>query len=220
MTMSSKEFWLRRTVVCASGLIYWGGVLIQGRRIRKRIGRSPNLRPRGAREKALWLGWFLVILAWIGQPLLVSMTTIACLLPGMLQPVSLAFGLGLILLGYVGTLWAYLAMGDTWRIGINTGERMALISNGPFRWVRHPIYVLQLVMLVGTALLLPTSISFVAIALHYFCARLKASDEEIHLREIHGTAYGEYLSRTGRFFPRLPRNWQESAATKQTRTQK
>ena len=70
--MSVEELQLRRAVVGASGLLYWGGVLIQARRVRKQIGRSPNLKPRGFKERALWLGWFLVILVWVGQPFLVG----------------------------------------------------------------------------------------------------------------------------------------------------
>jgi protein-S-isoprenylcysteine O-methyltransferase Ste14 len=206
--MATEELQLRRVAVCASGLIYWGGVMIQARRIRRRIGRSPNLRPRGVREQALWFGWFLVILTWIGQPLLVGNAATKpglAGLPGLLHPVSLAVGLALVTLGYAGTLWTYAAMGDTWRIGINANEKTALVSRGPYRWVRHPIYLLQIVMLAGAALLLPTPVSFVALAMHYFCVHLKAGDEEKHLLTVHGAAYRDYVSRTGRLFPKLIR---------------
>ncbi len=63
--MTTEEHQLRRIVVSASGLIYWGGVLIQARRVRRHIGHSPNLKPRGPKEKVLWLGWFAVIAVWI-----------------------------------------------------------------------------------------------------------------------------------------------------------
>jgi protein-S-isoprenylcysteine O-methyltransferase Ste14 len=206
--MSAEELLLRRLAVSASGLIYWGGVLLQARRIRKRIGRSPNLRPRGAREKVLWFGWFMVILVWILQPLLVGATVATSALalwPFLLHPVVLAVGLLLVVLGYAGTLWTYGAMGDTWRIGIDAKERTALVSCGPYRWVQHPIYLLQIVMLAGAALLLPTLVSFATLATHYFCVHLKAGDEEKYLTEIHGAAYRDYTARTGRLFPRLLR---------------
>ncbi len=212
--MTAEELFLRRLVVSLSGLVYWGGVLVQARRIRKRIGRSPNLRPRGAREQALWFGWFLVILAWIFQPLLLGTTAVRSaftLCPGLLHPVGLVVGLLLILLGYAGTLWTYVAMGDTWRIGIDADEKTALVSCGPFRWVQHPIYSLQIVMLAGVALLLPTLVSLVTLAAHCFCVCLKARDEEKHLSQMHGTAYRDYASRTGRLFPRLIRRRPASA---------
>ena len=114
-------------------------------------------------------------------------------------------GLALVVLGYAGTLWCYVAMGATWRIGINTKEKTILVSHGPYRWVRHPIYGLQVVMLAGAALLLPTVLSFVILLMHYLCALIKAGDEEKYLTGVHGEAYREYLSRTGGLFPRLMR---------------
>jgi protein-S-isoprenylcysteine O-methyltransferase Ste14 len=207
--MAAEELPLRRIVVCASGVIYWCGVWIQGRRIRRRIGRSPNLKPRGAKEKALWFGWFAVILVWLGQPLLVGASESRqplVLFPALLHPTSLVLGLALMVLGYAGTLWSYAAMGDTWRIGINPKEKTTLISRGPYRWVRHPIYLFQVVMLAGAALLLPTPLSFGILAVHYVCVLIKAGDEEAYLATAHGEVYCDYLARTGGLFPRLNRS--------------
>ena len=204
--MTAEELQLRRTVVCASGLLYWGGVLVQARRVHKQIGRSPNVWPRGPKERVLWFGWFLVILAWIGQPLLVGATVTTpghYLLTGLMHPASLAVGLAIVILGYAGTLWTYHAMGNSWRMGVNAQERTALIRHGPFKWVRHPIYALQVLMLLGAALLLPTPLSFVMVATHYVCVRLKAQEEERHLDQVHGPAYRDYASRTGGLFPSL-----------------
>jgi protein-S-isoprenylcysteine O-methyltransferase Ste14 len=206
--MTVEELQLRRWVVCGSALLYWLGVLIQARRVRKQIGRQPNLKPRTPKEKVLWFGWFVVILVWIGQPWLIkpSVTTpgLALIAP-LLHPAVLVSGLALVALGYGGTLWCYAAMGDTWRIGINPKERTTLVSRGPYRWVRHPIYSFQIVMLAGAALLLPTPISFAILVFHYLCVRVKGADEETYLKTVHGGDYEGYLSRTGRLFPKLLR---------------
>jgi len=204
--MTVEELQLRRTVVGASGLLYWGGVLVQARRVRKQIGRSPNVRPRGSKERALWFGWFLVILCWIGQPLLVSATVTTpglYLLTGIVHPAGFAMGLAMVTLGYAGTLWTYHVMGNSWRMGVNAQERTPLIRHGLFKWVRHPIYALQVLMLLGAALLLPTPLSFVMVATHYICVRLKARDEERYLDKVHGPVYRDYASQTGSLFPRL-----------------
>lgn len=204
--MTPEELLLRRGAVSASGFIYWGGVLILARRVRKQIGRSPNLKPRGTKEKALWIAWFIVILTWIGQPFLVGGSTsipVLRMFPSLLHSAGLASGLGLIVLGYAATLWCYAAMGNTWRIGINAKEKTTLVSKGPYRWVRHPIYLFQIVMLAGAALLLPTMASFAILVLHYICAQIKAADEENYLLKVHGDAYQDYKSRTGGLFPRF-----------------
>jgi protein-S-isoprenylcysteine O-methyltransferase Ste14 len=69
--------------------------------------------------------------------------------------------------------------------------------------VRHPIYLFQVFMLAGAALLLPTALSLIALIVHLVCASIKARDEESYLLRVHGERYRDYLSRTGSFFPKL-----------------
>jgi protein-S-isoprenylcysteine O-methyltransferase Ste14 len=151
------------------------------------------------------VGWFLVILAWIGQGLLVGRDGTW---PGLalwqlpLHPLGLLAGLLLVVLGYAGTLWTYAAMGRSWRMGVNSKEKTELVRSGPFRWSRNPIYGLQIVMLAGVALLLPTAISLAALLLHFTCTLIKIADEEKYLARVHGPAYLEYSATTARLFPR------------------
>lgn len=42
--------------------------------------------------------------------------------------------------GIAATVYAQLAMGDSWRIGVDEQENTTLVRTGPFKWVRHPIY--------------------------------------------------------------------------------
>jgi protein-S-isoprenylcysteine O-methyltransferase Ste14 len=204
--MNSNELFWRGAAVSASGILYWAGVWILARRVRKQIGRSPNLKPRGTKEKILWVGWLLVILVWVGQAFVVKTENAwpgVAFFSALLNPLLLAGGVALVIAGYAGTLWCYAAMGNTWRIGINTKEKTTLVNRGPYRWVRHPIYLFQLVMLAGAALLLPTPLSFVVLAVHLICALIKAVDEETYLKSVHGQVYHDYLARTGRLIPRF-----------------
>jgi len=196
-------FLWRRVAVSLSGLVYWGGVAIQARRVRKRIGRAPNLKPKGTKERLLWAGWTLVILGWILQPLWAG----GAGPPGGFaavagHPAAPAAGLALLLLGYAATLWCYAAMGAAWRIGIDEKGTSKLVEAGPYRRIRHPIYGFQMMMLIGAALLLPTPVSLAILAVHYLCASIKASDEERHLEGVFGEAYRAYLGRTWRFLPK------------------
>jgi protein-S-isoprenylcysteine O-methyltransferase Ste14 len=204
--MFTPDLFVNRIVVLASAVVYWVGVYLQTRRIRHRIGRSPNVKPRGPKEKLLWAGWVLVVLAWLTLPFLAGSGGAwfgwQCV-PALCGPASRVLGIGLIGAGYAGTLWCYAAMGAAWRIGVNRAETTTLVTQGPFQFVRHPIYLCQIVMLIGVALLLPTPISLAILVIHILFCGIKASDEENHLRNALGGQYRDYLSRTGRFFPKL-----------------
>ena len=65
--MPADNLFLNRAVVFVSVLVYWGGVLVQARRVRRRIGKSPNLKPRGTKEWLLWAGWLLMLGYYFGS---------------------------------------------------------------------------------------------------------------------------------------------------------
>ena len=69
--------------------------------------------------------------------------------------------------GVLPTLWAQLAMGDSWRVGVEHGTSGRRSSApGPFRWVRNPIFTSMTLATLGLAgLVVPqTSLSFLALA--------------------------------------------------------
>lgn len=204
--MALEELFLRRAVVIGVALIYWGGVMILARRIRKRIGKMPNVRPRGIKERVLWTGWMLVVVAWMVLPFVAAREAPSGLVrlpPALLHPLVLAPGLFLILAGYAATLWCYAIMGDTWRMGVDRGEKTTLVTRGPYRVVRHPIYLFQIVILAGVVLLLPTVFALLILVVHVVCVWFKAADEEAYLLTVHGDDYRDYLARTGRLLPKL-----------------
>lgn len=204
--MNIDEILVRRGIVLASVLVYWGGVWVQARRVRRHIGRTPNVAPRGLKERLLWLGWLLVVLGWIALPFITyseSAFIVTRLQSNLLHPAGLALGLALISAGYAGTLWCYAVMGDHWRMGIDHENRSQLVTRGPYGVVRHPIYLFQMMMLAGAGALLPSWLPVLTIAVHLVCVLIKALDEEAHLTRLHGNEYRAYLARTGRLLPPL-----------------
>jgi len=206
--MWTEDQCLRRAVVLGSALLYWTGVWAQARRVRKHTGRSPNVRPRGTKEILLWSGWMVVVLLWLALPFLARSDTPV---PGLglvtllLRPLTLVSGVAMIFAGYAGTLWCYVAMGDAWRMGVNRAETTSLVTRGPYRLVRHPIYLFQIVILFGVALLLPTVLSLLTFGLHLLCVLVKASDEESYLLTAHSQTYSDYVASTGKLLPRRTR---------------
>jgi len=205
--MATDPLFLNRAVVFGSAVVYWAGVLVQSRRIRRRIGRSTNSRPRGPKETLLWAGWILVVAAWLALPFLSEVGqgwlpgTAILLAP--VHPLLRALGITMVVAGYTGTLWCYVAMGNAWRMGVNRTERTELVTRGPYGFVRHPIYLFQVIMVAAICLLLPSILALVVVAIHVLCVLTKAADEESHLRTLLGQTYEAYCARTGRWLPRL-----------------
>lgn len=206
--MENSGLLLRKGIVLCSALLYWAGVLVLAARVRKHIGHSPNVRPRGIKERLLWAGWFLVVLGWIGQPFMVGGgkgAGVFGLNDLLLHPLALVLGTALVLAGHAGTFWCYAAIGDAWRIGIDRKERTALVREGPYRSIRHPIYLFQIVILAGAGLLLPTPFSVLLMVIQLICVLVKALDEEAFLSDIHGDDYLQYRKGTGMLLPRMRR---------------
>jgi protein-S-isoprenylcysteine O-methyltransferase Ste14 len=107
--------------------------------------------------------------------------------------------------GYAGTLWCYVAMGNAWRMGVNRTEKTELVTRGPYGFVRHPIYLFQVIMVAAIPLLLPSVLALAILPIHVLCVLTKAADEESHLRTILGQPYEAYCARTGGWWPRLRR---------------
>ena len=211
--MTIDEMLFRRMAVAASALVYWGGVWIQARRVRRHIGRSPNLKPQGLKEQILWLGWILVVLGWLALPLLLQIDSRSALFQlqaAMLSKAGLIVGVLALVGGYGGTLWCYAAMGRQWRIGIDLGERNPLVTRAPYNKVRHPIYSFQVVMLIGVIALLPALLPLLLLVIHLICVLIKASDEERYLLQVHGNEYRRYLERSGMLWPRWIRSTRDA----------
>ncbi len=125
---------------------------------------------------------------------------------GAAAPTGHRLGIALTIIGIVGTLWSQLAMGTSWRIGVDHGARTELVSRGPFRFVRNPIFTWMTFASAGLVLLTPN-----AIALGSFVALLIALElqvrlvEEPYLMRTHGERYRRYAAATGRFLPGIGR---------------
>lgn len=115
-------------------------------------------------------------------------------------------GAALVLIGVAGGLAAQLAMGDSWRIGVDASDRTALVTGGLYAQVRNPIYSFMGLSLVGLILLLPTVLVLVTALLMAGGIELQVRVvEEPHLLRTHGDTYARYAARVGRFAPGIGR---------------
>jgi protein-S-isoprenylcysteine O-methyltransferase Ste14 len=182
--------------LCLSGLFGLLGVGLRAWVHKRRTGRSPI---RGGAGMSGWMGLGALTLAFVAGP-------VAELAFGATRLVDsdwlAAAGLALSLLGLAALLWSQSSMGDSLRIGVDPGERTALVTAGPFRWVRNPIYSAMLVYVAGVVLLVPNAASLVAFGVLALGLDLHVRlVEEPYLAATHGSSYASYAARVGRFVP-------------------
>jgi protein-S-isoprenylcysteine O-methyltransferase Ste14 len=117
-----------------------------------------------------------------------------------------AAGLGLWVLGIAVGLWAARAIGGYGAFSGVTVDHQ-LVSDGPYRYVRHPIYTALIAIAVGTTLVFRSYLLLGVAALSILAHRWWAAAEEELLGSPDGLgdAYRAYASRTGRFLPRARR---------------
>jgi len=113
-------------------------------------------------------------------------------------------GVVLVVTGIGLTFAAQLAMGDSWRIGVNGQEETTLVTSGPFRLVRNPIFAAIVPAVLGFCLMVPSVLSIAGVATAIAAIEMQVRlVEEPYLLRIHGRAYEEYAARAGRFVPRI-----------------
>jgi protein-S-isoprenylcysteine O-methyltransferase Ste14 len=143
-------------------------------------------------------------------PLLIAGALVAGWLAGRLYPLpwpglddwpARAVGYGIGIGGLALVVWGVMALsraGTTVRPG-HRADR--LVTDGPFRWRRNPIYMGDVMILLGVAQL--THNIWFAILAPVFALtvfRLAILPEERHLEERFGQAYLDYKASTRRWF--------------------
>jgi protein-S-isoprenylcysteine O-methyltransferase Ste14 len=97
-------------------------------------------------------------------------------------------------------VWA-LVYFRSWRVRATLDKGHQLATGGPFRILRHPIYMGLNLLALGTALWVPTVIVWAAFVLMAIGSDLRARAEETLLRQAFDPSYREYCARTRRFVP-------------------
>lgn len=96
------------------------------------------------------------------------------------------------------------AMGKNWALVAQTRSDHVLVQNGPFKWVRNPIYVALALFMLAMAVAFGHSRNLVvAIPIFALGTWMRVVREEGLLRAQFGAAYDDYTARVKRFVPGL-----------------
>ena len=114
-------------------------------------------------------------------------------------------GVLLFVLGLALRTAALRRLGARWSIQLDRAEAPdELVRTGPYRFIRHPVYLAAMFEVLGLAMAFATPAAFVVGALLFCPAELlRARFEERVLTERFGTRYAAYAREVGGFLPRF-----------------
>jgi protein-S-isoprenylcysteine O-methyltransferase Ste14 len=189
--------------------LYWHQVLRMARKQRKRTGKAANLVPPEALGRALRILWVPAVVLWIVHPIASAFWSNR---PSVARPIVDAvwttwLGAAVVMAGFLITRRCWKQMGKNWRMGIDPGEKTALVFEGLFGYVRHPIYALSALMMFATVVAWPTPVMIVVGVVHIGLLFWESAREERHLVAVHGEAYAAYQKSVGRLIPRSTRSY-------------
>lgn len=104
--------------------------------------------------------------------------------------------------------WSLHSLGRNHTDTVVTRKDATLVTNGPYRWVRHPFYVTAALLMASVTVLTANwLIGLTSLAVLALLA-IRTPKEERLLIERFGQQYREYMARTGRFVPKMRwRTW-------------
>lgn len=169
------------------------------RLIRERLKGSSKWesKPNVALRVVLFFFWFAALIFYAIYPY--WMTDYTLPLPIWIRWI----GVGAAVVSLPLLAWAHHTLGEQFSPNLRLMEKHTLVTSGPYRWMRHPMYAAESVFMIALAaesanwLVAPPMVA--GIVLLY--ARVRK--EEAMLIERFGDEYRGYMKHTGRFLPRF-----------------
>jgi protein-S-isoprenylcysteine O-methyltransferase Ste14 len=112
-----------------------------------------------------------------------------------------SFGLGLCAVGAALAIWSRRLLGRNWSGTVQLKHDHELITSGPYRRVRHPIYSGLLLLFLGDAFMVGDWRGLLAVAIVFVSFWFKLRREEQWLTQHFGDAYLAYQRRTKALVP-------------------
>ena len=161
-----------------------------------------------SRWYSIWLSIFIcytvfTFFIFIFSPELLAWATIS--LPLALRIIGALLGV----MALLWFLWIHRYLGSNLSVRLRIKDSQTLITDGPYRWIRHPMYTAFYLLHLATFLL--TANWFIGVSwtvgLTVIIA-LRVRREEAMMVNRFGEQYRLYMQQTGRFFPAI--RWKQS----------
>jgi len=113
----------------------------------------------------------------------------------------LGFGIGVVCV--LGIYWLFSSIGSGITPTSATREKHMLVTHGPYRWVRHPLYTFGCLLFVTFGMIADNWFIGLLGILAFIAMALRTPKEEANLIDKFGNEYRDYMKRTGRFLPKV-----------------
>jgi len=102
-------------------------------------------------------------------------------------------------------IWTFRSLGHNLTDTVVTRRNATLVTDGPYRWVRHPFYLAFAVAVVANTLITANVYLAITGTAAFLAIVARTSIEESILIDRFGHDYVDYMRQTGRFLPRIHR---------------
>ena len=113
---------------------------------------------------------------------------------GLSSPVASVIGASFVLLGIAVTIWATATEGQT-----KLAEDAQLLTDGPYRLSRHPMYIAWTFVYIGILLLVSSGWLLILFPVLMMWVHWESGREERRLLESFGPEYAQYQHRVRRY---------------------
>jgi protein-S-isoprenylcysteine O-methyltransferase Ste14 len=112
-------------------------------------------------------------------------------------------GVGLGIVCTLGIYWLFSSIGSGITPTSATRTEHKLVTSGPYRWVRHPLYTFGSSMFITFGMIADNWFIALLGVLAFIAMASRTPKEEANLIEKFGDQYRDYMKRTGRYLPKL-----------------
>lgn len=99
--------------------------------------------------------------------------------------------------------WLFKSIGRNITQSVKTRKEHQLVTSGPYRWVRHPLYSVGTLLFLSFALMASNWCIALSSLLGLVMLMVRLPKEEQNLIEKFGDEYKNYMKRTGRLIPKI-----------------
>lgn len=188
--------YVRPILLIAFGVLFlWGGY----HRWRAESGEPINRRAEGwgllLGIRLVALALFVMIMRWVWNPALVGSTSVA------VPEFGQWTGLAVVLAAVAWLMWMFRTLGLNITDTVVTRRAAKFVRDGPYRYVRNPMYIGLLALFSGVGLAIGNWLPPVLGSVVFTLLAIRTRIEERYLLARFPDEYAQYMREVGRFWP-------------------